>query len=101
MERKFHQLDFFHLFWHALQKNSQEPQTPGFVGGYISHAETWKLAHRKGVDWIFIAEDDCMPNGGICEGRAALTWPDVYRIAASMIVELRASNVSWDILYVG
>ena len=67
MEARFREMDFFPLFWHALEKNHQEPQTPGFVGGYISHAEVWKEAYQRGLDWALVAEDDCIPNHSIAE----------------------------------
>lgn len=101
MEARFREMDFFPLFWHALERNHQEPQTPGFVGGYISHAEVWKDAWRRGLDWTFVAEDDCIPNGSIAEGRSKLSWLDVWRVAAAQVCELRSAGIPWDILYIG
>merc|ERR1719444_348819 len=94
-------MDFFPPFWHALRKNHQEPQTPGFVGGYISHAQAWQEARGLDVDWAFIAEDDCVPSPSIADGRTPLSWPDVWRVAAAQVCELRDAGVAWDVLYVG
>lgn len=96
VEQRMASMDWFPLAWLSFPKDVMEAQTPGFVGGHISHAETWRNAYEAGVDWLMVLEDDATPSQ-----QHGLTWLDVWNVMSSQISQLRDCGSDWDIIYVG
>lgn len=96
VERRQAQMDWFPLAWLNFPKDVMERQTPGFVGGHISHVELWKWAHDEDLDYVIVVEDDATPT---C--RYGLGWVQIWTIVASQVHILEEECVPWDILYIG
>jgi len=96
IERRMAEMDWFPLAWLNYPKDLMEPQTPGFVGGHISHVEVWRWALSSGLDWVMVLEDDATPSRGF-----GLAWTDIWHVVDQQVAELVEAGVPWDILYVG
>lgn len=96
VERRQAEMDWFPLAWLSFPKDVMEPQTPGFVGGHISHAEVWREAWQADLDWVMVVEDDAVPSPSY-----GLTWLDIWGIVAAQVERLAAAKDPWDMLYVG
>eukprot|EP00747_Dinoflagellata_sp_TGD_P071648 gnl/TRDRNA2_/TRDRNA2_157135_c0_seq1.p1 gnl/TRDRNA2_/TRDRNA2_157135_c0~~gnl/TRDRNA2_/TRDRNA2_157135_c0_seq1.p1 ORF type:complete len:310 (-),score=44.52 gnl/TRDRNA2_/TRDRNA2_157135_c0_seq1:103-1032(-) len=96
VEQRMANMNWFPLAWLSFPKDVLEPQTPGFVGGHISHAELWKEAFEARYDWVMILEDDATMQHGY-----GLTWLDVWSVVCAQIQQMKEQGTAWDILYVG
>lgn len=96
VERRQAMMDWFPLAWLNFRKDVLEPQTPGFVGGHISHVEVWRWAHAAGLNWVMVLEDDATPSRAY-----GLSWVDTWLIVSAQVACLQDAHIPWDILYVG
>merc|ERR1711924_15173 len=97
VEERQAKMGWWPLIWPSFPKDVREPQTPGFVGGHMSHAEVWREAlDVPGLEWVMVLEDDATPSPGY-----GLGWDQTWCAVASQISLLRELGEEWDIMYVG